>query len=426
MAAATAKGFGFWTLTFLVVANMLGAGVFTTSGFTLASLRSPWLVLVAWLVGGLIAICGAFSYGLLVRRHPVSGGEYAFLSRSIHPSVGFIAGWVSLLAGFSGAIAFAALAMETYYLPGFFPPRMLAIVVVLIGALSHGLNRALGAGFQNAAVILKLLFLSGFLAIGAWSAATGSWQGAVLPDPGNTGSMTLAFAQALVWISLSYSGFNAGVYVAGEAETPAVVSRALICGTALVTALYLMLNATFVLAPPPAVIVGQADVAARAAQWIGGDGFESSIRAIIALALFTSVLSMMMAGPRVYGRMAEDGLLPRVFIVRPDRTWPAVLLQTGMAVLLILIGSVQALLAYLGLTLSLCAAASVAGLFFGSPEHRVKGWSALPPALFVLATLFSGSLLVIRDPWQAAGTGVTLILGTLAYRISRHFRKSAI
>jgi APA family basic amino acid/polyamine antiporter len=273
-------------------------------------------------------------------------------------------------------------------------------------------------------VILKLVFLGGFLAIGAWSAATSTWQGAALPAPGNADSMALAFAQALVWISLSYSGFNAGVYVAGEAETPGVVSRALLSGTALVTTLYLMLNATFVLAPPSAVIVGQADVAARAAQWIGGDGFASLIRVIIVLALFTSVLSMMMAGPRVYGRMAEDGLLPSVFIVRPDRTWPAVLLQTGMAVLLVLLGSVQALLAYLGLTLSLCAAASVAGLFFGPREHRVKAWSAFPPALFVLATLLSGSLLVIRDPWQAAGTVVTLIIGSLAYRISRHFRKS--
>jgi amino acid transporter len=423
MAGDQGKGFGFWTLTFLVVANMLGAGVFTTSGFALASLRSPLLVLLAWLVGGAIALCGAFSYGLLVRRHPVSGGEYVFLSRAIHPSVGFMAGWVSLLAGFSGAIAFAALAMETYIFRGLLPPRMLAILVVLIGALAHGINRGLGAKFQNGAVMLKLLFLAGFLAIGVWSAASGSWQGAALPEAGGRGPIVLVLAQALVWISLSYSGFNAGVYVAGEAETPAVVSWTLLTGTGIVTALYLLLNAIFVLAPPPAVIVGQADVAARAAEWIGGNGFGAFVRVIIALALFTSVLSMMMAGPRVYGRMAEDGLLPGIFTVHPERTWPAVLLQTGLAMLLILMGSVKDLLAYLGLTLSLCAAASVAGLFFGTPEHRVKGWTALPPALFILATLVTGSLLAIHDPWQAAGTVVTLVLGAVGYLFSRHFSR---
>lgn len=419
MHAVPVRGFGFWTLTFLVVANMLGAGVFTTSGFTMASLGEPSRVLWAWLVGGLVALCGAFSYGLLVKRHPVSGGEYAFLSRAMHPAIGFVAGWVSLLAGFSGAIAFAALSFESYCRPEWIPPRVIAVAVVLAGALAHGLNRALGARIQNVAVVLKLVFLAGFLAVGAWSAATTDWQGTALVSGIPAGSPALAFAQALVWISLSYSGFNAAVYVAGEADSPGVVSRALLAGTALVTALYLLLNAVFVMAPPAEAIVGRADVAARAAAWIGGPGFASAVRGVIALALLTSVLSMMMAGPRVYGRMAEDGLLPRCFIVRPHRVWPAVLLQTGLALLLVLVGSVQALLGYLGLTLSLCAAASVAGLFIGNPARRVQGGSAIPPALFVLATLISGALLVIRDPWQAAGTAATLALGLLAFGVSK-------
>lgn len=425
MAANPARGFGFWTLTFLVVANMLGAGVFTTSGFTLASLRSPSLVLWAWLAGGLVALCGAYSYGLLVRRHPVSGGEYAFLSRAMHPSIGFVAGWVSLLAGFSGAIAFAALSFETYCRPDAIPPRVIAVGVILAGALAHGLNRGLGAGIQNAAVALKLLFLSAFLALGVWSATTSEWQGAALGGGTSGGSLALAFAQALVWISLSYSGFNAAVYVAGEAESPGVVSRALLAGTGLVTVLYLSLNSIFVLAPPPEAIAGQADVAARAAEWIGGRSHATAVRGVIALALLTSVLSMMMAGPRVYGRMAEDGLLPSWFIVRPHRTWPAVLLQTVLALILVLAGSVQALLGYLGLTLSLCAAASVAGLFCGDPARRVRGFSRIAPAGFVVATLTSGALLAIRDPWQAAGTFVTLLLGLAAYAVSRRFGKAA-
>lgn len=411
MKCAPAKGFGFWTLAFLVVANMIGAGVFTTSGFTLASLGSPGLVLLAWLVGGLVALCGAFSYGLLVQRIPLSGGEYVFLSKTVHPFVGFIAGWVSLLAGFSGAIAFAAVALESY-LPGSLPPKLTAVAVIVLGATLHGAKRWLGAGVQNTAVLLKLLLLLAFL---GWGAFAIDWNQAKPSKPEHQTGI-LAFSQALVWISLSYSGFNAAVYVAGEATAPRTVARALVTGTGLVAILYLLLNATFILGAPASEISGQPDVAARAARWIGGTGFENFTRVVISVALITSVLSMMMAGPRVYGKMAEDGIIPKIFILRNNRIWPAVLLQMTLALLLVFIGSLQDLLGYLGLTLSLSAALAVGSLFIG---NRIRGWSALPPALFIITTLGAATLLVIRDPLQALGTGLTLAIGALAYRLMK-------
>ncbi|MDA8977026.1 MAG: amino acid permease [Akkermansiaceae bacterium] len=411
MARIPGKGFGFWTLTFLVVANMIGAGVFTTSGFTLASLGDPWIVLLAWFVGGLVALCGAFSYGILIQRMPASGGEYVFLSRAVHPFAGFMAGWISLLAGFSGAIAFAAVALESY-LPGDFPAKLPAVGVVVLGAALHGGRRWLGVGVQNTAVILKLLLLGIFLGWGATSIDWGSDSTRSFQTEGGF----LAFAQALVWISLSYSGFNAAVYVAGEATSPLIVARALVTGTAVVVLLYLLLNAAFVLGAPAAEISGQADVAAVAARWIGGAGFEFFTRVVISIALLTSVLSMMMAGPRVYGKMAEDGVIPKIFVLREDRVWPAVLLQMGLALLLIFVGTLQELLAFLGLTLSLTAAVTVGSLFFGK---RVRGWAALPPALFTLATLTAASLLIVHDPGQALGASISLVLGGIAYRLTR-------
>jgi APA family basic amino acid/polyamine antiporter len=411
MARIPGKGFGFWTLTFLVVANMIGAGVFTTSGFTLASLGDPWIVLLAWFVGGLVALCGAFSYGILIQRMPASGGEYVFLSRAVHPFAGFMAGWISLLAGFSGAIAFAAVALESY-LPGDFPAKLPAVGVVVLGAALHGGRRWLGVGVQNTAVILKLLLLGIFLGWGATSIDWGSDSTRSFQTEGGF----LAFAQALVWISLSYSGFNAAVYVAGEATSPLIVARALVTGTVVVVLLYLLLNAAFVLGAPAAEISGQADVAAVAARWIGGAGFEFFTRVVISIALLTSVLSMMMAGPRVYGKMAEDGVIPKIFVLREDRVWPAVLLQMGLALLLILVGTLQELLAFLGLTLSLTAAVTVGSLFFGK---RVRGWAALPPALFILATLTAASLLIVHDPGQALGASISLVLGGIAYRLTR-------
>ena len=184
----------------------------------------------------------------------------------------------------------------------------------------------------------------------------------------------------------------------------------------MVVLLYLLLNAAFVLGAPAAEISGQADVAAVAARWIGGAGFEVFTRVVISIALLTSVLSMMMAGPRVYGKMAEDGVIPKIFVLREDRVWPAVLLQMGLALLLILVGTLQELLAFLGLTLSLTAAVTVGSLFFGK---RVRGWAALPPALFILATLTAASLLIVHKPGQALGASISLVLGGIAYRLTR-------
>ena len=173
MTAGAAPGrFGRPTLTFLVIANMVGAGVFTTSGFTLESLRSPAWVVAAWVVGGLIALAGAISYGQLVRAIPESGGEYLYLSRIAHPLLGCVAGWVSLIAGFSGAIAFAATALEGYLVPAvsrpaWLPEDTVAAGVVVAGGLLHGVHVRAGAWLQNVAVVGKLGLLGVFVVIAA-------------------------------------------------------------------------------------------------------------------------------------------------------------------------------------------------------------------------------------------------------------------
>ena len=244
------------------------------------------------------------------------------------------------------------------------------------------------------------------------------WQNTAPRSPAD-GSIILNFAQALIWISLSYSGFNAAVYIAGESKSSHVVAKSLIAGTSIVILFYLMLNGLIVLAPPKEVVLGQADVAALAAGWIGGGRFENFVRFVILLALLTSVLSMMMAGPRVYCKMAGDGLLPKFFGLQGEKVWPAVSLQMGVALILIFFGSLQDLLGYLGLTLPLCAAASVLCLFLGAHRGLVKGWKAVPPLLFILATLISAILLMIRDPWQALGTIVTLLIGVVGFLILR-------
>lgn len=420
------KGFGVWTLTFLVVANMVGAGVFTTSGFTLQSLGSPHLVLAAWAVGGAIALAGAVSYGQLIRVMPESGGEYLFLSRAAHPLVGFIAGWVSLIAGFTGAIAFAATALESYAMPAslrpaWLPVNSVAISSVIVGALFHGFKPRVGAIFQNMAVILKLAMLGTFLVVAMVLLPMDRWKGEPMAGATALPSVAVAFAGSLVWISLSYSGFNAAVYIAEETrEIKKTVPKSLLLGTTIVLVLYLLLNAVFVCAPPGEVVAGREDVAAAAAEWIGGHSLATFVRVIISLALLTSVSSMMMAAPRVYRKMADDGMLPKSLGAGGEAPRTAVMAQAGLAVLFILISSLQGLLSYLGLTLSVCAACSVGCLFLPSVRRQPFFHpSSLLPVLYIAGTLTAAAIMTYGEPKQLIASALTFLVGAMAYVIAK-------
>jgi APA family basic amino acid/polyamine antiporter len=421
-------GLGQLSLVCLVVANMIGVGVFTTSGFAIADLGSAHRVMLAWLAGGLLALTGALSYAGLARRVIESGGEYVFLARLVHPLAGFVAGWVSLLAGFTGAIAFAALAFEAYaapLLPAWLPPNSATIGIIALTAALHGARVQAGAVAQNTVVLLKLVLIVAFC-IYALAAGIGAVPSPAPPAPPFSAS---TFAGALVWISLSYSGFNAAVYVSGEARQAATsVPRALWLGTLLVMAIYLVLNAIFLYLAPYAAVAGRADVAAAAAAAIGGPTLEAAIRTVIMLALITSVFSMMMAGPRVYARMAEDGLFPQSFRYRGAAPRAAIALQAALAVVVVLATDLRGLLGYLGFTLSLSAAATVAALFVHRPGEapaaaRVPGYP-LTPAIFIGATLLFAALAARRSPVELTAAVVTIASGCLLYAILARRRRS--
>lgn len=416
-----AQTFGLFSLVCLIIANMVGAGIFTTSGFALGDLGSPNRVMAAWIVGGIIALAGAISYGGLVQRMTDSGGEYLFLSRVIHPVAGFIAGWVSLLAGFTGAIAFAALAFETYAFPnrpGWLPPGLAACVMVALAAVLHGIRVTMGAAAQNFVVVVKLLMMAGFLAFAAYVGMTRGASPA--PTPAEPFSF-FVFAGSLVWISLSYSGFNAAVYVAGEAkDARRTAPRALWIGTAVVTVLYVALNAAFVYLPPFEAVVGREDVAAAAAEAIGGSGLALLIRVITVTALVTSVFSLVMAGPRVYARMADDGVFPRFFRFGGQGAPTAAIVgQAALAIVLILMSDLRGMLSYLGFTLSISAALSVASLFvIARREGRraISVWGyPFTPAFYVGATLLLAALAGRREPVQLLTAIITIVSGSVVY-----------
>lgn len=411
---------------------MIGAGVFTTSGFALGDLGSPLRVLAAWFIGGLLALCGAMSYGALARLVPASGGEYLYLSRNLHPRAGFIAGWVSLLAGFVGAIAYAAITFSIYVAPvssDSMASQWIATAVIAVAAMLHAFRLRQGAWVQNLAVALKLILIGAFCAFAVGAVGFDDWQGlnemderAELVPPFSIA----AFALTLMWISFSYSGFNAAVYIAGEVPiAKKLVPRGLLLGTFVTMLVYLALNAVFVLAAPYGAIAFQEDVAAAAAQAIGGDRLAIAVRAVIAIALFTSVSAMTMVGPRVYAKMADDGLMPRALRLKGETPMLSVLMQSALAIVVVWIAGLRELLSYLGFTLALCTAATVATLFVVA--RRQPGIvAALPgypwaPLVYVSFTLLFAALAATQSPWEMAAALATLVSGLVLYAGVRRF-----
>ncbi len=256
---AHARRLGPITATMLVVASMVGTGIFTTTGFLLADIGSNTAVLACWALGGVLALTGALAYGELAAAIPENGGEFLLLSRIYHPSIGFVAGWISLIVGFSAPIAAAALAFSRYMaavvpvLPEL--PVSLAVIALVSGI--HCLRLELGSGFQNAFTIGKTALILAFIVGGLW---LGSTDGVLAPGAVPTGEALLSpgFAIGLIFVSFSYQGWNASLYIAGELERPGRwLPLSLVLGTALVALLYLGLNLVFLAAVPASELAGQ-------------------------------------------------------------------------------------------------------------------------------------------------------------------------
>jgi amino acid transporter len=416
---------GLLTLSGLVVANMIGAGVFTTTGFALGDLGSWRLVMLAWLIGGVIAVTGAISYGYLIKLNPQSGGEYLFLSRHIHPLAGFIAGWVSLLAGFTGAIAYSAMTLETYLLGTEMresvPENMVATLVIVLAMFAHSIRLGYGTFLQNIIVVLKLVLIGSFIVYGLIALPFSDWQGIQpITTTQSVPVSVFAFALTLMWVSFSYSGFNAAIYIAGEVDdAKSVVPKALLLGTGLTVIVYVLLNAVFVMVPPASSVAFQEDVAAIAAQFIGGDQLTIAVRAIIVLALFTSVSAMTMIGPRVYSKMADDGLMPQLLKLRGEIPRAAIILQTVLAIVVVWMSTLRELLSYLGFMLSLSTLATVLSLFVvirKHPQYKEKllgfPW---PPLVYAFFTLLIAGLAAINEPREMLAALVTLMCGVIMY-----------
>ena len=354
------------TAVLMVIANMIGTGVFTTLGFQAEAVPDGAALLLLWALGGLVALCGALSYAELAAALPRSGGEYHFLSRIYHPALGQLAGWVSVTVGFSAPVALAAMGLGRYLATAVaWDPMVVALATVLVVTGLHAFDLGLGRGFQVWATGIKIGVIVAFCAAGLM---VDPIPGHLPPAPSApTLDLVLSapFALGLIYVSYAYSGWNAAAYVVDEVQRPQrTVPRALIDGTLVVTLLYVLLNLTFLRAIAGPELPGTVEVGALAARYILGPEGGKLLSLALSLLLASTISAMVLAGPRVLQTMGEDIPSLRPLATRNRRGAPtrAVLLQQGLAVALILTDSFEAVLTFAGFTLSLFGLLTVAGL----------------------------------------------------------------
>ena len=296
------------TATCIVIANMVGTGIFTSLGFQVGDLPSGFAIMSLWAVGGLCALCGALSYAELGAALPRSGGEYHFLREIYHPAVGFMAGWISATVGFAAPVAIAAIPFGTY-LAGVVPglnPLYLSLGVVCLTTLVLLWDLQLGSGFQNVSTLLKVALILAIIAAGFY--VRGSESISFLPSRGALPLLvSTPFAVSLYWVMYAYSGWNASTYIMGEMRNPSRnIPLSLGIGTLVVTLLYLGINAAFLRTTPIAEMAGKQEVGLIAGQHIFGDAGGKVMAVFIALGLVSAVSAMMWIGPRVTMTMGED------------------------------------------------------------------------------------------------------------------------
>lgn len=436
----------FTNATALVVSNMIGTGIFTTTGFLAGDLGSPWLVLGVWILGAAVSVAGCLVYAELGVNFPRSGGEYVYLREAWGPTWGFLSGWVSFFAGFSAPIAAGALAFSEYlshFVPAFStyraeestgfwsclhvgPGQWLAIGVVLVFAVINILGVTLAAKLQNALTAMKVTVLATFLVM-AFLFGQGQFsnfaESAVRTSPHGLGAQ---LPVSLIFVMFAYSGWNAATYVAEEIRRPERnLPLALVTGTVLVALFYLALNVAFIYAMPLESMKGVVRIGAEAATALFGYRGGSVFSAVMAVGLLSCVSAMVLVAPRLYYAMGRDRcFLPGAAALHPHWGTPvrAIIYQFLASAVMVLTGSFESLIYYIGFALIFFAALATTGIF---RLRRRPDWNRLPavswsfplvPLAFIAASFWMLIYTMALRPREAGLGLLTVIVGGLVYR----------
>ncbi|MEM1438378.1 MAG: amino acid permease [Pseudomonadota bacterium] len=417
----------------IVIANMVGTGVFTSLGYQVVDIRSGFALMLLWTLGGVIAFCGAMSYAELGAAMPRSGGEYNFLGRIYHPAAGFVSGWISATAGFAGPTALAAITFASYLgaaVPGV-PEKAAAILLVVILTIVHATHRRASGGVQVAFTALKVLLIIGFCVLALIAIDTPQsiqfW-----PADGDLAVITGgAFAISLIFVNYAYTGWNVATYLSSELEDPKRnLPRVLGGGTLLVIVLYIALNYTFLITAPMTAMAGQEEIGYIAAEYAFGANGARIMGLILALLLISTVSAMIIAGPRVYQVIGQDHEMFR-WLARTNRNGVpafAIYAQGALTVTFILTSSFKSILLFSGFTLALNTFVAVAGLFvlrWREPDlpRPFRAWGYPITPLVYLALTGWTLVYVLRDEPSSGLLGLAVVsIGVVFYFATAHGR----
>jgi basic amino acid/polyamine antiporter, APA family len=416
---------GLFTACGIVIANIIGTGVFTSLGFQVADIQSGFALLMLWVVGGIAALCGALCYGELSAALPRSGGEYHFLSEIYHPAVGFMAGFISATVGFAAPIALAAMAFGKYFqgVFNFGSPIVLSFILVWIVAAFHFGTLRLGSAFQNLWTVVKLILIGAL--IGAGFLVKEKQPVIFLPDTADTTLIfSGAFAVSLVYVMYSYSGWNASSYIIGEVKNPErTVPRSLLIGTITVMGVYVLLNAMFLATTPQSEMRNQVEVGLIAGKHIFGEYGGRVVGAIICLGLISAISSMTWIGPRVTMSMGEDHWLLRFLGRKNSHGVPAnaVIMQLLVVNALLFTRSFELVVVYIQFALLLCSLLTVAGVIVLrktkpniSRPYRVWFYP-VPPVIFSAITIWMMIYLLKSKTNESVAGLITASIGFFLY-----------
>lgn len=425
---------GLISATAIVVANMIGTGIFTTTGIIAGHLSGGTWIIICWVVGGMIAISGALSYSELATRMPEEGGEYIYLKKLYHPMVGFLTGWTSFFVGFSAPIAAAAISFSAYIFAGLninqdmtvlslSQMKMIsAILIVLVFTVIHYLGLRLGAGIQNVLTLLKILIIIGLSGLGIY--LSNNDFSVVFSNFGSPDS-TMGFGVAMMLVMFSYSGWNASTYIAGELRDPRkTLPFSLLIGTLIVVILYLAINIFVLREIPYAQLEGTIPVVEVAAVNSFGNWIGDIMGLLISIALLSSLSAFILIGPRVYYAMALDKLFfPFASKLHPRYKVPgsSIVIQGMLAVLMIIIGTFEQLLIYMGFALAVFPWLAVLGLFIARKRKvgeqtavKVWGFPAIP-IFFLASSLLLMIVTFVHRPFESIAAIVTILVGIPLY-----------
>jgi APA family basic amino acid/polyamine antiporter len=423
------------TATSIVVANMIGAGIFTTTGFVAAKVPGGGWVFACWLFGGFVAMAGALCYAELATRMPDVGGEYVYLKKLYHPALGFLTGWTSLVAGFSAPIAASALGFSGYVFSGLqsqvpaisdgellLIKKASAVVIILILTCVHYLGIRLGAAVQNILTCIKIAIVLGLASIGLMLVR---WSGSALAFGGDDAQGGFAFGTAMMFVMFAYSGWNASAYIAGEMKDPRrTLPLSLLAGTGIVIVLYLAVNLFILQSVPFQQLQGMEEVVKEASVRVFGSGIGNLVGLLTGLALLSSLSAYIILGPRVYYAMAQDRLfLPIAARVHPRYGVPgiSILIQGLIAIFMVITGTLEQITYYVGFALGIFPWLAIAGIFLARKHgigeaSAVKVWGyPVVPVFYLVSSLALMCVAFAGRPLASAVALITIALGVPCY-----------